>query len=46
MESSGDMLLELFRHKYGDFINNTAKELRNRKIKFNENDEIEFNDSI
>lgn len=30
------MLLELFRKKYGDFINNSCKELRTRKIIFDD----------
>lgn len=46
LESSGEMLLELFRKKYSDFINNTCKELRSRKIIFDKNDEIRFSDSI
>ena len=38
LESSGDMLLELFRSKYGDFINNVCKELKNKKICFSKED--------
>jgi len=36
------MLLELFRKRYGEFINNSCKELRNRKIIFDKNDELKF----